>query len=96
MPSLNDKGKPTQYTAIRADITAKKKAEEELIEAKKIAENSVKIKDEFLRNMSHEIRTPMNSIIGFTDLLLETDLNSEQDEFLGRIKKSSSTLFGIN
>ena len=92
VPSLNDKGKPTQYTAIRADITAKKKAEEELIEAKKIAENSVKIKDEFLRNMSHEIRTPMNSIIGFTDLLLETDLNSEQDEFLGRIKKSSSTL----
>ena len=92
VPTLNDKGKPTQYTAIRADITEKKKVEEDLIEAKKIADNSVKIKEEFLTNMSHEIRTPMNGIIGFTDLLLETDLNSEQDEFLGRIKKSSNTL----
>ena len=92
VPFFNDKGKPIQYIAIRADITEKKKVEEDLIAAKKIAENSVKIKDEFLRNMSHEIRTPMNSIIGFTDLLLETNLNSEQNEFLGRIKKSSSTL----
>ena len=92
VPFFNDKGKPIQYIAIRADITEKKKVEADLIAAKKIAENSVKIKEEFLRNMSHEIRTPMNSIIGFTDLLLETKLNPDQNEFLGRIKKSSSTL----
>ena len=92
VPFFNDKGKPIQYIAIRADITEKKKGEENLIEAKKTAENSLKIKEEFLTNMSHEIRTPMNGIIGFTDLLLETNLNSEQNEFLYRIKKSSNTL----
>ena len=92
VPFFNDKGKPIQYIAIRADITEKKKVEEDLIDAKKIAENSVRVKEEFLTNMSHEIRTPMNGIIGFTDLLLETNLNSEQNEFLDRIKKSSSTL----
>jgi len=92
VPFFDDKGKPTQYIAIRADITEKKKVEEDLIEAKKIAENSVRVKEEFLTNMSHEIRTPMNGIIGFTDLLLETKLSSEQNEFLDRIKKSSNTL----
>jgi len=92
VPFFNDTGKPIQYIAIRADITEKKKVEADLIKAKKTAENSVKIKEEFLRNMSHEIRTPMNGIIGFTDLLLETNLNSEQNEFLDRIKKSSNTL----
>ena len=92
VPFFNDKGKPIQYIAIRADITEKKKVEEDLIDAKKIAENSVRVKEEFLTNMSHEIRTPMNGIIGFTDLLLETNLNSEQNEYLDRIKKSSNTL----
>ncbi|MDB9874522.1 ATP-binding protein, partial [Flavobacteriaceae bacterium] len=92
VPFFNDTGKPIQYIAIRADITEKKKVEADLIKAKKTAENSVKIKEEFLRNMSHEIRTPMNGIIGFTDLLLKTNLNSEQNEFLDRIKKSSNTL----
>lgn len=92
VPFFNDKGKPTQYIAIRADITEKKKVEEDLIEATKIAENSVRVKEEFLSNMSHEIRTPMNGIIGYTDLLLEMTLSSEQSEFLDRIKKSSNSL----
>jgi len=53
---------------------AKIKAEE----ATRIAENAVKAKQQFLSNMSHEIRTPMNAIIGFTKVLLKTELSSKQ------------------
>ena len=52
---------------------AKSKAES----ATKIAENAVKAKQQFLSNMSHEIRTPMNAIIGFTKVVLKTDINSK-------------------
>jgi PAS domain S-box-containing protein len=67
---------------------AKKKAER----AAYIAEDAVKAKQQFLSNMSHEIRTPMNAIIGFTKVLLKTDLSSKQKEYLTAIKLSGDAL----
>jgi PAS domain S-box-containing protein len=57
-----------------------------------IAENAVKAKQQFLSNMSHEIRTPMNAIIGFTKVLLKTDLSAKQKEYLSAIKLSGDSL----
>jgi PAS domain S-box-containing protein len=73
----------------------RKVAEEELIKAKKEAEESVKSKDQFLTNMSHEIRTPMNAIIGFTQLILQTSLNSKQSEFANSVKIAAENLLSI-
>jgi signal transduction histidine kinase/CheY-like chemotaxis protein len=67
---------------------AKLKAEN----AAHIAENAVKAKQQFLSNMSHEIRTPMNAIIGFTKVLLKTDLSAKQKEYLTAIKMSGDAL----
>jgi len=71
------------------------KVNNELAEAKKIAEDSVKIKQDFMANMSHEIRTPMNAIIGFTQLLQKTNLNEEQQKYLRSIKISGENLIVI-
>src|SRR5664280_2757888 len=67
---------------------AKLKAED----ATRIAENAVKAKQQFLSNMSHEIRTPMNAIIGFTKVLLKTNLTAKQKEYLTAIKMSGDAL----
>jgi PAS domain S-box-containing protein len=67
---------------------AKSKAESATI----IAETAVKAKQQFLSNMSHEIRTPMNAIIGFTKVVLKTDLTEKQKEYLNAIKVSGDAL----
>jgi len=61
-------------------------------DATRIAEEAVKSKQQFLSNMSHEIRTPMNAIIGFTKVLLKTDLSAKQKEYLTAIKMSGDAL----
>jgi len=75
-----------------SDVTEKKMFELELMEAKVFAESATKSKQQFLSNMSHEIRTPLNSILGFTNVLLKTNLDEEQNEYVEAIKTSGKSL----
>jgi len=86
-------------TIIAYEVTDHHNVKEELIASKRVAEHktlmaeeALKFKQQFLSNMSHEIRTPMNSIVGFTNVVLKTELNGKQKEYIDAIKKSGESL----
>jgi len=83
------------FTGTIRDITHRRKAEEAVAISHQAALDSAKLKSEFLANMSHEIRTPMNGVIGMTEMLLLSDLTSEQKDLVSIVKDSATSLLVI-
>ncbi|GGH22974.1 hypothetical protein GCM10007423_05170 [Dyadobacter endophyticus] len=81
--------------AVIRDITMRKRAELELLEAREHAEAASKLKSQFLANMSHEIRTPLNGVVGFTDLLMKTNLDETQQQYMSMVFQSANSLMDI-
>jgi signal transduction histidine kinase/DNA-binding response OmpR family regulator len=88
-------GVVTRLSGALQDVTQPHEAEEARIAAKDAEAAAIRAKGNFLANMSHEIRTPMNGVIGMTELLLETPLQSSQREFAETIRSSATSLLGI-
>lgn len=87
-PVLDKNGDIERIIAIDTDITHRKHIEAELLRINQV-------KEQFLANMSHEIRTPMNAIIGFTELLLKTELSIDQKQYLDAVRTSGKNLLVI-
>ncbi|MBC9251421.1 hypothetical protein A9179_14210 [Pseudomonas alcaligenes] len=77
------------------DVSLQHAAAKDMYEARELAEQAARVKSEFLANMSHEIRTPMNAIIGMTHLVLATELDARQRDYLGKVQGSSRHLLGV-
>ncbi|MER7574503.1 response regulator [Streptomyces sp. NPDC126514] len=78
-----------------SDVTAQRRVEEALQQARDVAESASQAKSAFLAAMSHEIRTPMNAVVGMTDLLLETPLTKEQRNFVRIVQDSADSLLRV-
>ncbi len=85
-------GKPRRAIGLARDITRQKKHEQDLIEARREAEEMNRLKSAFLANMSHEIRTPLTSIIGFAELLEDLEMDEVAQEFADSIRRSGHRL----
>jgi PAS domain S-box-containing protein len=94
-PVYNDEQQLMGSIGLVLDITHQKQLEARLRDAKRLAEESSRVKEVFLANMSHEIRTPMNAILGMSQLLSHTTLSPQQDNYLHAIATSAENLLVI-
>jgi|GEM_PF-571923 len=85
----------TGHFGVQREVTGEIRDKKALKEAKEQAEKANIAKSEFLANMSHEIRTPMNAILGLSELMLDTNLDAMQEDYLYKINGSSKMLLGI-
>ena len=84
-----------EIIGINYDITELKETEAELIQARDKAEMMDRLKSAFLANMSHEIRTPLNAIVGFSDLLVETEELAERQEYIKIVRENNELLLQL-
>lgn len=92
---FDEKGVPTSLTGSLLIITERKKQENSIIIAKEHATESDRLKSAFLANMSHEIRTPLNAIVGFSNLLAQTDDPEKKEQFMGIIENNNQLLLQL-
>lgn len=94
-PIRDERETITHFVAVKEDITERKRVAEELERAREAADSASRFKSEFLANTSHEIRTPLNAIIGFSALLINTDLSPRQRDFLCKINNAGEVLLRV-
>ena len=92
---LNTDPSKIEMVCVNFDVTELKQTEKSLIEAKNKAEVSDRLKSAFLANMSHEIRTPLNAIVGFSNLLAETDEIGERREYMQVVEENNDLLLKL-
>ena len=88
-------GEIVGFLGVGVDITERKKHEAELVEATRAAQAANRAKSQFLANMSHEIRTPLNAVIGLTEVVLQSELTTEQREHLRTVMTSADSLLDV-
>ena len=94
-PIHDNQGRLTHYLGIQIDASSRIRAENYLINAKNKAEESARLKSEFLASMSHEIRTPINGVMGMLSLLQQGQLSAEQSHYVDLAKFSADSLLGL-
>ncbi len=95
IPQRDDMFEPAGMIGIATDVTELKKSEIELKNNLSTAVESQKVKEQFLANMSHEIRTPIHGIMSLTNLLIKTNIDTDQLTYLNAVKKSADNLLVI-